>query len=372
MSLKIALAFFLAASTGLANGQNAPDSIRDSYHIFFPAMGKDILSARIGGHSYKIVNVYDKPSSFYVDDKLVPEDQLAKYADVMQRIKSSVRDEDEEREMRQMERDRRQAERDRQQAVRDREQAVRDREQRQRERGEQEIDRAAQQRERDQQRAEQQRERARQQAEKQRDRAEQQREREEGQHEREQAQRDGQREKEQAVREAQQERDQAQREAQQEREQAQREAQQEREQDQREREQAQREAQQERFEAQIQRVSEQRGHEGSSIYIETGNGGDYEQQGDWNEDDVQQIREKSAEDRAMLRKGIQVLVDDHIIDDSRHLKTLVLTDTDVSVNGVKQPANIYQEIRSKLGDWAHNGFSYGATGSSDYTISIND
>lgn len=329
MSSKIALAFLLAASTGLAKGQNTSDSIRDSYHIFFPAMGKDILAAHIGAHSYKIVNIYEKPSEVFVDDQKVPDDQLAKYAEVIARIKSSVKDDDEEREMRQMARDRRQAERDREQASRDREQQSRDREQRQRDRGEQQIERAQQQREREQQRAEQQRERAERQAEKQREREQSQRERE------------------QAQREALQERDQAQQERQQ--------------------------AQQERFEANIQRVSGPRTHEGSSIYIETGNSDcNCEQQGDWNEDDVQQHREKSAEDRAMLRKGIQVLVEDHIIDNTQHLRTLVLTDTDLSVNGIKQPSNVYQQIRSKLGEWAHNGFSYDMTGSSDYSISIND
>jgi hypothetical protein len=73
----------------------------------------------------------------------------------------------------------------------------------------------------------------------------------------------------------------------------------------------------------------------------------------------------------MLRKGIQVLVDEHIIDNPHSLKAMVLTDAGVSVNGVIQPQSIYQEIRTKLGDWAHNGFSYDVSGD-NYSISIND
>jgi hypothetical protein len=82
-------------------------------------------------------------------------------------------------------------------------------------------------------------------------------------------------------------------------------------------------------------------------------------------------REQSAEDRAMLKKGIQILVDEHVIGNSGNLRSLVLTDSDISVNGVRQPQTIYQQMRSRLGDWALHGLSYGAAGSADnYFLSI--
>jgi hypothetical protein len=75
----------------------------------------------------------------------------------------------------------------------------------------------------------------------------------------------------------------------------------------------------------------------------------------------------------MLKKGIQLLVDEHVINNTQNLKSLVLTDSDVSVNGVRQPQNVYQQMRSQLGDWALHGLSYGSTGPADnYLLSIND
>ena len=356
MSPKIALAFLLAASAALAKGQNAPDSIRDSYHIFFPAMGKDILAAHIGAHSYKIVNLCDKPSEYYVDDKKIAAGELSKYDATFQRIRSSVRDDDEERQVRDMERDRRQAERDERQAQRDREQSNRDREQHQRERAEQQIERAEQQREQQRQHAEQQRERA------------------EQQHERAEQQRDRQRER------AEQQREQVDLDIQAQERNREQEALNHI-QEQRNREQAERdiEAQARNREAEARnREQEQRQH----VQISFDNDREYRASADgdcncgpesgWTDADVTKIREQSAEDRAMLKKGIQALVDEHIIDNTQHLKTLVLTDTDLSINGVKQPPAVYQQVRSKLGDWAHNGFTYDSPGADNFSLSIND
>jgi hypothetical protein len=273
MHPKLALASLLILSAIVANAQNnAPDSIRDSYHIFFPAMGKDILAAHIGDHSYKIVNIYDKPAEVYVDNRLIGEAELSKYDDIIQKIKASVKDDDEERETSQMERLRRQVERDRRQAERDQDQAAKNREQHQRDREQQQINREQQQRDHEQQ---------------QRDREQRQRDRE-----------------------------------------------------------------------QIIRVGEQ-----------SGSGND----GGWIDDDQEEQRHQSAEDRVMLKKGIQALVDGHVIDNTRSLKTLVLTDTDITVNGIRQPQNIYQQVRTTLGDWAIHGLSYGADSSTDnYSISIID
>jgi colicin import membrane protein len=326
MSPKLALAILLAASATLVKGQNSPaDSIRDSYHIFFPAMGKDILAAHIGDHFYKIVNVFDKPSEVYVDNKLVTGDELTKYNAIIERIKSSVKDDDEAREMRQMERDRHQAERDERQAGHDREQQKRDREQQIRDRVQQRHDFEQQQQNRIQE-----------------------------QHEREQAQR---------------ERIQQQQELRQERIQEQ----QERKQEQEERMQEQREQMQEqREQMQEQRERMQVQYEGAQAESDEEEGDCRSCDGDYERSEQAQ-REQSAEDRAMLKKGIQVLVEEHVIGSSENLRSLVLTDADVSVNGVRQPQNIYQQIRSRLGDWALHGLSYGAAGSGDnYSLSIND
>src|SRR5258708_5738665 len=122
MSPKIYLVFLLAVTATLAKGQNnTADSVRDGYHIFFPNLGKDILSAKMGGHSYKIVNTYHKPAELYVDDKQIAAGELSKYDALIEKIKASVKDEEEDRDMRDMERSRRQAERDEHQAERDRE-----------------------------------------------------------------------------------------------------------------------------------------------------------------------------------------------------------------------------------------------------------
>ncbi|HVU98021.1 MAG TPA: hypothetical protein VHE34_22510 [Puia sp.] len=277
MSPKLALAFLLAASATLVKGQNnAADSIRDSYHIFFPAMGKDILAAHIGDHFYKIVNVYNKPSEVYVDSRPVAGDELAKYSDVIARIKSSIKDDDEDREMRQMERERRQAERDEHETAREQERQQRDRERQQRDREQRDFER-------------------------QRDRERQQREHE-----------------------------------------------------------------------QQQRERAQEKYESDAVYRETSDSDCRSCDEDYQRSEEAQ-REQSAEDRAMLKKGIQVLVEEHVIGNSGNLRSLVLTDTDISVNGVRQPQNIYQQMRSRLGDWASHGFSYGAAGSADnYSLSIVD
>ncbi|HEY4335591.1 MAG TPA: hypothetical protein VGM89_06825 [Puia sp.] len=273
MSPKLAMAFLLAASATLVKGQSQPaDSIRDSYHIFFPATGKDILAAHIGSHFYKVVNVYEKPSEVYVDDKRIADDELTQYNAIIERIRTSVKDDDEEREMRQMVRDRRQSERDARQAEHDREQQTRDKEQQKRDRVQQKMDQFQQKLDLEQQK-----------------------------HERDQEKR-------------------------------------EREQEKRERE-------------------PQKRDQGPQDY----------------DSSEQEQREQSAEDRQMLKKGIQLLVDEHIINNSQNLKTLILTDSDVSVNGVRQPQNVYQQIRSRLGDWATHGLSYGVAGPADnYLLSIND
>jgi hypothetical protein len=242
MSLKIVLAGLLAAFATLAEAQNdtPADSISDSYHIFFPSMGKDILAARVGGHRYKIVNVYNQPEEVYIDDRKIAAGDRSKYDAVLEKIRASVRDDDEERDIRQMERSRRQAEREKEQARR---------------------------------------------------------EQREAQRQREQAQREG---------------------------------------------------------RQVEPTS-------------------YEIDDSDDDQDITRERQQSADDRAMLKKGIRYLIDEHLIANRESLRTMVLTDSSVSINGVSQPHNVFQQLRSLLGDWARNGLSYGSNGPADnYSLSIND
>jgi hypothetical protein len=299
MSLKISLALLLAATATLAQAQTN-DSIRDSYHIFFPAAGKDILAAHVGDHSYKLVSINNKPAELYVDNKKIETNEWTKYDAVIQKIKASITTSDDDRDMEQAERDREQADRDREQADRDREQADRDREQANHDR--EHADRDREQASRDQEQA--------------------QRDQKQALHDQQQVQRD-------------------------------------QEHAQHDQEQAQRDQQQARRDQEQARRDQENNWEGTDCNC--------------NEDDVAYHREQAAEDRLMLKKGIQYLVDEHIISNAGSLKTLVLTSNDVSVNGVKQPQNIYQQMRTKLGDWAHNGMSYGATGPAEnYSLSIND
>jgi hypothetical protein len=108
-------------------------------------------------------------------------------------------------------------------------------------------------------------------------------------------------------------------------------------------------------------------------FVQINNDRDCCGEGGWNDDDVAQQREQSAEDRTMLKKGIQVLVDEHVISAASDCRALVLTDIDLSVNGILQPSNIFQQVRSRLGGWAQNGFSFGVSGSGDnYSLSINN
>ena len=75
----------------------------------------------------------------------------------------------------------------------------------------------------------------------------------------------------------------------------------------------------------------------------------------------------------MLKKGIRYLVDEHLIANRESLRTMVLTDTSVSINGVPRSHDVFRQLRSLLGDWARNGLSYGSDGPADnYSLSIND
>lgn len=81
-------------------------------------------------------------------------------------------------------------------------------------------------------------------------------------------------------------------------------------------------------------------------------------------------RERAREDRTTMRAILQYLVDQKIAPDLNHVRSLVLTDAALYVNGVKQPDPIHQTLKGKYGDWAHNGLSYGDCQAPDTYIHI--
>lgn len=325
MTIPSALLIMLLGLTTTARSQENQDSTHKNYHIFYPAIGKDILRTYMDGHDYKLVSIYNKVTELYVDNRKVAENEWPKYNAAIEKIKATVKSDDieEAREMEQAHRDREQDQRDREQAEREREQARRDREKAVREREQQERDRDRLERDRD--RSECEREQA------QREQQQMQHEQEQMQHEQDQVQREQdqvQREEELARREG---------------ERAQREA-----------DQAQREA--ERAERDSER--DQRRREQNFMYSEQDGSG--EQDGSDPEQDTRD-RQQAADDRAMIKEMIQSLVDKNIIPDAKSLKNLEYTDTTLIVNGTKQPQQTHQEIKELCGKWALSGLSYGCS-----------
>ena len=168
----------------------------------------------------------------------------------------------------------------------------------------------------------------------------------------EQAERDqerAERDQQQAERRQQQaERQQEQAERERERAQEQRERAQERDQEQRERDAAQRErdqaqADQDRIQARSERVQAENEREQAKL------------------DRIQARfdRDQAKEERAMFHNLIQFLLDKHIVADRDHLSSLVLTDTSLYVNGVKQPQDIHRTLKEQYGQGAQRGLSYG-------------
>ena len=85
----------------------------------------------------------------------------------------------------------------------------------------------------------------------------------------------------------------------------------------------------------------------------------------------QRNRDQAAEDRAMLNKLIQYVVSEHLVPARQGLKSLVLTENTLTVNGAKQSENTRQAIRNKLGSWARNGLSYDIDNANS-SLTIND
>ena len=258
---------------------------------------KDVLTIYKGAHSYKEVSVAGKTTEVYVDDKRVSDNEAPHYDSLIQVMRTDVDGDGRDRtwEDRQGARDQEQAERDQERAERDQQRA--ERQQEEQERNQERAERAQEQAENRQQQTERQHE----QAERDRERAQEQRERA-------------------------QERDQEQRE---------------RDAAQRERDQAQ--ADQERIQARSERAQAENEREQAKL------------------DRIQARfdREQAKEERAMFHNLIQFLLDQHIVADRDHLSSLVLTDTSLYVNGVKQPQDIHRTLKEQYGQWAQRGLSYG-------------
>jgi hypothetical protein len=71
-------------------------------------------------------------------------------------------------------------------------------------------------------------------------------------------------------------------------------------------------------------------------------------------------RRQAAEDRENMRRLIQLLVDKKLVPDAAGLKSLLLTEDELIVNGKKASPEIQKEIKEKYSRWARLGLSYGA------------
>lgn len=95
------------------------------------------------------------------------------------------------------------------------------------------------------------------------------------------------------------------------------------------------------------------------------------EQAERDDEQEQRNRDQAAEDRAMLNKLIQYVVSEHLVPARQGLKSLVLTENTLTVNGAKQSENTWQAIRNKIGSWARNGLSYDIDNANS-SLTIND
>jgi hypothetical protein len=291
----------------LVIGINAVAKGQVSQHDSLRASGKEVLSVYQRGHSYDIMIVNDKTIGLEVDNKRIDPADFHRYDSIVNAIKADLREDNdraaderaqEKRDWEQERRDQEQAERDREQAVRDRAQEKLDREQEQRDREQEYRDKEQEKKDR---------------IEEIQNRKQEEKDREQENRDKEQEQRDRVQDQQQAARE--------------------------REQGQHDREQGMRDKEQgdrDRAQGQLDREQGQRDRE----------------QGE-------RDREAAKEERREMRNFIRELVDDKLIPDAQSLNSLILTNTELVVNGTKQPEQILQKIKEKYASWAKAGLSYG-------------
>ena len=82
-------------------------------------------------------------------------------------------------------------------------------------------------------------------------------------------------------------------------------------------------------------------------------------QGERDREQGDRDRKQAAEDRKRMQQLIDDIVAKKLVPDANALKSLVLTDSDLFINGKQAPAGIHTELKNKYADWAHIGLSYG-------------
>lgn len=60
-----------------------------------------------------------------------------------------------------------------------------------------------------------------------------------------------------------------------------------------------------------------------------------------------------------MKQLIDYLVGKKLVPDAAALKSLVLTDSDLYINGKQASPEAHADLKSKYADWAHIGISYG-------------
>lgn len=83
------------------------------------------------------------------------------------------------------------------------------------------------------------------------------------------------------------------------------------------------------------------------------------EQGQRDREQGERDRARGEQDKAAIRDILQFLVDKKVVSDPEHVNSLVLTDTALYVNGVKQPNELLQPLKEKYSGWSHDHMSYG-------------
>jgi hypothetical protein len=80
-------------------------------------------------------------------------------------------------------------------------------------------------------------------------------------------------------------------------------------------------------------------------------------------------QEEAKEDQRQLKLLITDLVNDKIVPDEKSLRDLTLDQDEMTVNGVKQPDEVFKKYRDKYPRFSHGHFSYGDEGNGSIHMS---
>src|ERR1700733_3999669 len=133
-------------------GDQVQDCNCNNNYFMDSASGKEVIETHTRGHYYQITSIHNKTTELYIDDKKIAESEYPKYAAVIEKIETQVREDERQGRLdrEQGERDRKQGELDREQGERDRKQGELDRAQGDRDREQGERDRVQGDRDREQ------------------------------------------------------------------------------------------------------------------------------------------------------------------------------------------------------------------------------